>query len=228
MGLHHDRASGGQGGGGVAPRDAEGKREVAGREDRHRADRKEHASEVRSGWDEVGTGLIDPGLDVPALLHQVREHSQLTRGTGHLCPEALRTQRGLPLRYRDGCVDDGVQLVRQRVEQRSRSTHGSPASSVEGSHSRRHLLLHVGLRRLLDLPARGPARPGVEAGEGPHEVLPYRRSLRQLCDPVNQSAEPVDRHTDDVFLFRRVRGVRHDARPCQQPETGGARVGAEQ
>jgi hypothetical protein len=86
--LHHDGAAGRERAGRVAAGDAEGEREVAGREDGHRSDRDEHAAQVRPwGGGRVRIRVVDGELEVAAVGKDVGEQAQLVDRAGQLAPQ---------------------------------------------------------------------------------------------------------------------------------------------
>ena len=103
--LHDDRAARREGGGGVATGGREGEREVAGTEDRDRAERHHPLPDVGARqWRTVRHGGIDPHPEVVALRHHTGEQPQLAGRPTHLPGDPGLGQPALA----DGLDDDRV------------------------------------------------------------------------------------------------------------------------
>ena len=124
--LDDDGAAGGQRRGGVAAGHGEGEREVAGPEDRDRADRDEHPAQVRARAHRGLPGGVDRGLEVAALVEHLGEQPQLVAGAGQLAVQPGGAQCGLPVGDGDHVVPPGLQAVGEGAQQRR------PAGAAEG------------------------------------------------------------------------------------------------
>src|SRR4051794_15688612 len=97
MRLDHDRAAGGQGGGGVSAGDREGQREVARTEYGDWTDGDQHAPEVGARTHGSRCGGVDGRFDVAAFLEDLSEKFQLETGSGQLTVQPGRAQRGFAI-----------------------------------------------------------------------------------------------------------------------------------
>ena len=87
VGLEDHGAAGGEGRGGVAARGREGEREVAGAEDRDRAERHLALADVGAGQRRaVRQGRVDADAEEVALADHVGEQPQLAGGAGDARP----------------------------------------------------------------------------------------------------------------------------------------------
>ena len=120
VGLDHDGAAGGERGGGVTARDGEGQREVAGTEDRDRAQRDPALADVGTGERcAVRQRRVDPGADPAALADQGGEQAQLVGGAGQLAADPRLDDAGLALHALDEGVAEGVDVVGDLLEERA-------------------------------------------------------------------------------------------------------------
>ena len=99
MSLHNDRAARGESRSGIATRNRKGKREVAGPEDRYRAQGAQHRPNVRA-WQglAIWKSRIDSRIHPRAFLDHSGKHAQLVRGAAHLTKQAGHGQRRLQVR----------------------------------------------------------------------------------------------------------------------------------
>ena len=110
MTLDDHGAARGERGRGVAARDAEGEREVAGAEDGHGADRHEHPPDVRPrDRDRSRVRRVDDRLHVVAALDQRRKCLQLARRALQLAAQARLGEPGLGAGHRHDLVARGAQ-----------------------------------------------------------------------------------------------------------------------
>ena len=118
MGLDHDRAPGRQRRGRVAAGDAEGEREVAGREHQHRAERLQDPPEVgtRRTHRPVRVGVVDPDVQVGAVVDDVGEQPQLEGRAPQLAAQPRLAEVGLPDADRHQLVGRRVELVGHRPQ----------------------------------------------------------------------------------------------------------------
>ena len=94
--LDHDRAAGGQRGGGVAAGGGEGEREVAGAEDGDRAERDLPLADVGARQRRaVRQGGVDADAEVVAAAYDAGEHPQLAGGAADLAGDARLGQVAL-------------------------------------------------------------------------------------------------------------------------------------
>ena len=118
MGLDHHRAPGRQRRGRVAAGDAEGEREVAGREHQDRAQRVQDPPQVGT-WRPhrpVRVGVVDPDVQVAAVVDDVGEHPQLEGRAPQLAAQPRLAEVGLPDADRHQLVGRRVELVGHRPE----------------------------------------------------------------------------------------------------------------
>ena len=103
--LDHDRAAGGQRGGGVAAGGGEGEREVAGAEDGDRAERDHPLADVGARQRRaVRHGRVDADAEVVTSAYDVGEHPQLAGRATDLAGDAAVGEVALG----DGGLDDRV------------------------------------------------------------------------------------------------------------------------
>ena len=116
--LEDDGVARGPGGGGVPACHGEGEREVAGGEDKHRADRLEHAAQVRAGCPHgpLRVGVVDAGVEVAAVAQHLAEEAQLEGGALELAGEAGLRQVGLRHGDRDEGAGRGIEGIRDGVQ----------------------------------------------------------------------------------------------------------------
>ena len=116
--LDDYRAPGGQRRRRVCAGHRERQREVAGAEDRHRANRDQHAPNVRPRRPLIGIGSIDTGVDPRAVARQRGEQPQLPGRAGTLTGQPLGDwQRRLGVGHRDKIVADRLDLHGDLLEQ---------------------------------------------------------------------------------------------------------------
>ena len=101
MCFHHHRAARGERRGGVPTGHGEGEREVAGAEDRDRAEGHEHTPQVGAGPHGGVRCVVDRGFQVGAFFEGGGELLELEAGAGEFTIEAGFAQRGLPVGDRD-------------------------------------------------------------------------------------------------------------------------------
>ncbi len=118
MGLDHDRAPGRQRRGRVAAGDAEGEWEVAGGEDQDRAERVQDPPQVRTRCTHrpVRVGVVDPDIQVGAVVHDVGEQPQLEGRAPQLAAQPRLAEVRLPDADRHQLVGRRVELVGHRPQ----------------------------------------------------------------------------------------------------------------
>ena len=131
--LHDDGAAGGERRGGVAARGGEGEREVAGPEDRDRAERHHPLTDVgaRQGRT-VRQRRVDAHAEVVALPDDAGEHPQLAGGAADLAGDPPLGQPALADRLRDDRVLVGLDLGRDRLQEGAPLLGGGGAVGGEG------------------------------------------------------------------------------------------------
>jgi hypothetical protein len=118
MALDHHWTPRRQGRGGVATGNGKGEREVAGAEHCHRADRHQHASQIRARHGRaLGQRTIDPGVDPAALAHEGLEHAKLIDGAPALAGQTRRGQSGLCLRPLGQHIAERIDPLRTNREE---------------------------------------------------------------------------------------------------------------
>jgi hypothetical protein len=130
--LDHHRAAGRQGGGGVAPGDGEGEREVAGGEHRDRPDGNAARPDVGPpGGLAVGQRVVD-ARPVPAALPQRRrEQPELPGGPPDLAGQPGQGQAGLAVGALGRLRADRVDLVGGELEQARALLDGGGPEGLE-------------------------------------------------------------------------------------------------
>ena len=119
VGLEDHRAAGGEGGGGVSARRREGQREVAGTEDGDGTQRDLALADVGARQRcAVRQGRVDPDAAEVALADHVGEEPQLAGGAGAFALQAGGGQAGLLAGADDQFVADGLDVVRDGVQER--------------------------------------------------------------------------------------------------------------
>ncbi len=117
--LEDHRAAGGEGGGGVSARRREGQREVAGAEHGHRAERDLALADVGAGHrGAVRQGRVDADAAEVALADHVREEPQLAGGAGAFAGQAGGGQAGFLAGADDEFIADGLDVVRDGIQER--------------------------------------------------------------------------------------------------------------
>ena len=112
VGLEHHRATGGQGGSGVATGGGEGQREIAGAEHRDRADADPVLAQVDPWqWLTFGQGAVDARAIEIATAQDLSEQAHLAAGAAALTLNTPGRQRGF-------AGDQGDELVIQRIQLR--------------------------------------------------------------------------------------------------------------
>ena len=102
MALDHDGTAGGECRGGVTARNREGEREIAGTENRHRAERNMALAQVRARqWLAVGQGCVDAEVEPLTRPHHRGEQLQLADGAATLTFDPTPGQAG----FGTGAVD---------------------------------------------------------------------------------------------------------------------------
>jgi hypothetical protein len=118
MGLDDHRAAGGQCRGGVTAQHREGKREVAGREHGHRAQRHALAHHGRvAGGRAPGHGRVVQRLERHAALCDVGEAAQLEGGAVEFAVQAHRAERGFQVGPGDELFTFGFEAIGQSAQQ---------------------------------------------------------------------------------------------------------------
>ena len=160
MGLAHDGAARGKRRGGVAAGDREGEREVAGREHGDRADRHQHAAQVRARRrPRVGVGAVERGLVVGAAAHERRERLYLAPRPLELALQAPARQPGLGHRPRHDRLALRAQARREARERACTRGRSLPPAVVARRGGGRHELLEPALGgRRVDGPLLAGAR----------------------------------------------------------------------
>ncbi|MCY1372245.1 hypothetical protein D9M69_594400 [compost metagenome] len=132
MRLHHDRATSGQGRGGVATQDRESERKVAGREHGHRTQRHalKHHGRVAHGRC-AGHGRVVQALEGHTPRGDVGEAAQLKRGAVELAVEARSAQRCLHIGQRHQRFAIGFQRSGERVQELGALRAGAAAPGAE-------------------------------------------------------------------------------------------------
>ncbi len=179
--LDDDRAAGGQRGRGVPAGGGEGEREVAGPEDRDRAEGDLALPEVGARQRRpVRQGGVDADAEVVAASCDGGEHPQLAGGATDLARDAGLRQVALG----DGRLDDrvpvGLDLVGDGVEERAALLGGGGAVGRERLGGRGGRGGDVGLTGL----RAGDDRAGLLSGAG-HAVL----SMQLVVEPVETLQE---------------------------------------
>ena len=137
VGLEDHRAAGGEGRGGVAARRREGQREVAGAEDGDRAQRDLALADVGAGQRRaVRQGRVDADAAEVALADHVGEEAQLAGGAGAFALQAGGGQAGFLAGADDQFVADGLDVVRDRVQERGVGFRVQRAEGLEGLRGR--------------------------------------------------------------------------------------------
>jgi hypothetical protein len=161
--LHHDRAAGGEGGRGIATRNGERQREVAGPKHRDRTERDEHPAQVGTRAHRRVAGVVDRRLEVAALAQHLAEQAQLVAGARELAVQPGRAQPGLPVGDRDDVAAVGLQRVGQGPEQRRAAGPAEPIQCGSGRERIHAAPLKVGGRRHLGDDLGGLAGSWVDA-----------------------------------------------------------------
>ena len=119
MGLEDHGAAGGEGRGGVSARRGEGQREVAGAEDGDGAERDLALADVGAGQRRaLGQGGVDADAAEVALADHGGEEAELAGGAGAFALQPGRGQAGFLAGADDQFVADGLDVVRDRVQER--------------------------------------------------------------------------------------------------------------
>ena len=131
--LDHDRASGGERRGGIAPGGREGQREVRRAEYRDRADRDHAQPQVRAGQRlAIGQGGIDAQLLPRALAHDIGEQAQLAHGAAPFAFQTGAGQSGFLHGGFDQLVADGQDFRRDGFQKRGALLAPGGAVGIEG------------------------------------------------------------------------------------------------